>query len=186
METEDLNSATWDSALQRALAPSRWRRGWLLWLLWGVLGTALTLEGTTPSSWQLHAAFWLTLPFWIAFVLWPFFALWRYRRDRRWAVRDVVTFSDGVTQLPILKERHAWTIPEPLLHLFATEENLEWSSLRLPAPALLARHDQGVPFAVYRPEQLEQWAMTFGHKDERVAVQDLARWVCALALEARR
>lgn len=45
------------------MPPSRCRRGWMLWYLWGLLGTALTLEGTTVESLDgaaLPMAFWLS------------------------------------------------------------------------------------------------------------------------------
>lgn len=48
------------------MPPSRCRRGWMLWYLWGLLGTALTLEGTTVESLDgaaLPMAFWLSAPF---------------------------------------------------------------------------------------------------------------------------
>ena len=68
------------------MPPSRCRRGWMLWYLWGLLGTALTLEGTTVESLDgaaLPMAFWLSAPFWVLFAAWPFMWGWNRLRARR-------------------------------------------------------------------------------------------------------
>lgn len=71
------------------MPPSRRRRGWMLWCLWGLLGTALTLEGTTVESLDgaaLPMAFWLSAPFWALFAAWPFMWVWdRLRARHLWA-----------------------------------------------------------------------------------------------------
>lgn len=68
------------------MPPSRCRRGWMLWYLWGLLGTALRLEGTTVESLDgaaLPMAFWLSAPFWVLFAAWPFMWGWNRLRARR-------------------------------------------------------------------------------------------------------
>lgn len=75
------------NGVQLPMPAGRRRRGWMLWLLWGMLGTALTMEGLTPEDGApLALALWLSAPFWALFAAWPL--MWivdRIRARGLWA-----------------------------------------------------------------------------------------------------
>ena len=65
LETPDAIAADSVDARLRALgrlvelpvARDRRRRYWMVWLLWGMLGTALTFEGVEDGTWLAEAGF---------------------------------------------------------------------------------------------------------------------------------
>ena len=77
------------------VARDRRRRYWMVWLLWGMLGTALTFEGVKDGTWLAVAGI-LGGPFWLLFLVWPF--LWlrdRLRARSLWAEAMTALLHDA-------------------------------------------------------------------------------------------
>lgn len=106
------------SGIRLPMAPARRRRAWLVWCIWAVAGTALTLEGIAPDAGAVLAlAFWVSAPFWMLFVAWPF--LWaadRFRAGRLWGVEVMLAPApDGTRLVEVVAGRDDLWVPEELL-----------------------------------------------------------------------
>ena len=80
--------STWESRIESAMPARRYRWGWMLWVIWGTIGTALTLQDAGEHV-QVLTSFWLTAPFWIAFVVWPIFVVWRKVPTKSWPLKKL-------------------------------------------------------------------------------------------------
>ena len=58
-------SAEWEQRIRCRMPASRIRRAWMVWAIWGMLGTSLTMEGTVDMT-ALSVSALLTAPFWAA------------------------------------------------------------------------------------------------------------------------
>lgn len=107
--------STWESRIESAMPARRYRWGWMLWVIWGTIGTALTLQDAGEHV-QVLTSFWLTAPFWIAFVVWPIFVVWRKVHDQKLAVKEIEAFAVPSISLSMsyLRERGGVTIPEEI------------------------------------------------------------------------
>ena len=168
----------WERTVESAMPRSRYRRGWLIWFLWGFVGTALTLEGADGGA-QLATAFWLSTPFWIAFAFWPVFALWRMLYDRKLAVREIVPFATEALAMSYFRERDGVRIAENLLLDYIAGEGLSESAFGLPAADIDPRPQAGVPVAVWKLATLLTWAGSLP-ADTPPAVARLREWLYAL------
>lgn len=181
----DTTQRTWEDRVQAKMPRLRWRRAWMLWVIWGTLGTALTLEGTSPTmSAGVATAFWLTLPFWAAFILWPLFALWRYGRDRRLAIDAIEAFSDGALTMPVLREGATVWLPVAMIEAFLEEEGLSTEAIRalgLPGPDQGPRPERGVDLTLWRAQTLCAWAEVSPNSVPPL----LLKWLRQLAVSVR-
>lgn len=100
------------------VARDRRRRYWMVWLLWGMLGTALTFEGVKDGTWLAVAGI-LGGPFWLLFLVWPF--LWlrdRLRARSLWAedmtalLHDAGDDPDGTSTLIVVWGKTGAFVPE--------------------------------------------------------------------------
>ncbi len=171
---------TWEAQIKAAMPIERYRRGWLLWLVWATLGTAFTLEGVRSST-QVATAFWLTIPFWIAFVAWPIIAVWRYMKDKPLVVRDIIPLATDEIALHFLIERAGITLPEPMLRDYVASTDLAWERFELPEPEIAPRPALGMPFAAWSLGTLENWANNVSELETRQPILKLQTWVRQLS-----
>lgn len=150
------------------MPPSRCRRGWMLWYLWGLLGTALTLEGTTVESLDgaaLPMAFWLSAPFWVLFAAWPFMWGWNRLRARRlWGEEALDVQGPDGTVVTVVRGR-------------MPGERDAAPDLWVPLSALPSALGNGTPL----PAGLEPVRTMPGIAGEGVLLSGLVRWRTASA-----
>lgn len=100
------------------VARDRRRRYWMVWLLWGMLATALTFEGVKDGTWLAVAGI-LGGPFWLLFLVWPF--LWlrdRLRARSLWAedmtalLHDAGDDPDSTSTLIVVWGKTGAVVPE--------------------------------------------------------------------------
>lgn len=165
LETPDAIAADSVDARLRALgrlvelpvARDRRRRYWMVWLLWGMLGTALTFEGVEDGTWLAVAGI-LGGPFWLLFLLWPF--LWlrdRLRARSLWGedmtvlLRDAADDPENASTLIVVWGKTEALVPES-----------EWCgafpSVHPEVERLEAGMLPGVRTAGFRAKDLVAWA----------------------------
>ncbi len=145
------------------MPPSRRRRGWMLWCLWGLLGTALTLEGTSAESLDgaaLPMAFWLSAPFWTLFAAWPLMWIWdRIRAQRLWGEEALEIPGPDGTIVTVVRGR-------------MPGERDAAQDLWVPLSALSSAVGEGTEF----PSGLEPARALPGIAEEGVLLSRLVRW----------
>ena len=171
-------SAAWEKALQYRMPAARIRRGWMVWAIWAMLGTALTMEGTVDFT-ALTVSALLTAPFWAAFLLWPLFRLWRRLHDRRfWGEETEMLVHDpeGETPfgLPVIRGRHGLLLAVEAVVEAVPEAEAELKAVPRRAPEPQA----GLNLETFEPESLEKWGNAYleAHPEANGPVAELARW----------
>lgn len=154
-------SAGWESRIRCRMSPRRAKLGWMLWAIWGMFGTALTLRGVSGRL-ELGLAAMLSAPFWLAFALWPFLWLARRVRDRNFWAEGTVPVShrmpDGASLTLLAAEgRNALRVPaeEIFSNVEGAEEALRGVPRNPPDP------QAGLPFETFEPAELARWAGRF-------------------------
>ena len=174
--------STWESRIESAMPARRYRWGWMRWVSWGTIGTALTLQDAGEHV-QVLTSFWLTAPFWIAFVVWPIFVVWRKVHDQKLAVKEIEAFAVPSISLSMsyLRERGGVTIPEGLLVDYVAESQSDWAQFKLPDTDIPARPEAGIEEPVWKLETLEKWADGVNEQETFTPILELRTWIRALA-----
>lgn len=173
-------NTTWEARIESAMPAQRYRRGWMLWVIWGTFGTALTLNDTGANA-QVLTSFWLTAPFWLAFIAWPIFVLWRRMHDKRLAVREIETFATPDLTMTYLRERDGVTIPEGLLVDYVADSQSDWARFALPEMDIPARPEAGIEEPVWRLESLEKWTDQIPESETYEPILVLRTWIRSVA-----
>lgn len=165
------------------MPPSRRRRGWMLWMLWGMLGTALTFEGTSAASLSgatLPMVLLLTAPSWALFALWP--VLWvfdRLRACRLWGEELWETEGMDGSIVTLVRGRDVTSgRPDVWVPLSAISRVPEGLKELKRAETLPGIHEEGVLLS-----ELVRWRKaTAVSEDSEVdsEVEALRAWVLAL------
>ena len=171
-------SAEWEQRIRCRMPASRIRRAWMVWAIWGMVGTSLTMEGTVDMT-ALSVSALLTAPFWAAFILWPVFRLWRRLRDRDlWAeeVEPLIHDAEGEDPfgLPVIRGRSGL-----LLAAQAVSDAVpDAAALLASVPRRAPDEEGGLPFETYEPEALARWGSAYLEKcaDENGDAVRFARW----------
>ena len=158
--------------------------------IWGMLGTAFTMEGTTGTEGLggLGMAALLTAPFWLAFVLWPLFWIWRRVRDRQlWTEKVELLVHDPESSEPfgleVLFGRDGVRVAvDEVNGVEGLSDALTGIPTRKPDEAA------GIPFETYDAADLAAWGVAWleVHPDGEGALAEFARWTDTLRHAAER